>query len=183
MGLAGTCQTCGTIAPIEWFLSETDHRQVEGILVEIPREIGGLIWHYLALFKPESGKAMQIKKAARLLSEIKQLTTKGHVQYEKKVARPCPPRIWALAIEQMIERRSHLSLPMPNHNYLIKIAWDLADKADAMHEKSGPSIVRKTSAVAFVPKTMDPLNQYIQGHRDTKPTDQEMAEWKKKQMK
>jgi len=179
----GTCQTCGTTAPIEWFLSETEHRQICAVLVELPKDVQAVVFHYLALFKPVTGKAIQAKKANRILAEIKQLVAAGHVQIDRKVARPCPPRIWAQAMEQMVERRDRLSLPMPNHNYLKSIAWDLADHADAKAEQTRQPVSRTVSSNRTPEALMSPLNQYIQGVRDTKPTDEEMAEWKQKQLR
>lgn len=179
----GTCQTCGTVAPIEWFLSETEHRLICAVLVELPKDVQAVVFHYLSLFKPVTGKAIQAKKAGRLLAEIKGMVAAGHVQIDRKVARPCPPRIWAQAMEQMIERRDRLSLPMPNHNYLKSIAWDLADQADAQAEKTRSYAPRTVSNNRTPESLLSPLNQYIQGIRDTKPTDEEMDEWKQKQLR
>jgi len=179
----GTCQTCGTTAPIEWFLSETEHRQICGVLVELPKDIQAVVFHYLALFKPATGKAIQAKKANRILTEIKQITAAGHVQVDRKVARPCPPRIWAQAMEQMIERRDRLNLPMPNHNYLKSIAWDLADQADAQAEKTRSTVNRQAINNRTPESLLSPLDQYIQGLRDTRPTDEEMEEWKEKRLR
>lgn len=131
----GICQTCGTVAPIEWFLSEAEHRQICAILVELPKDVQTVVFHYLGLFRPVTGRAIQAKKATRLLTELRQLVIAGHVQIDHKVARPCPPRTWAMAIEKMVEQRDRLNLPMPNHNYLQKIAYDLADQADYQTEK------------------------------------------------
>ena len=180
----GTCQTCGTSAPIEWFLSETEHRQICAVLVKLPKEIQAVIFHYLALFKPTTGRAIQAKKASRLMAEINEMVTAGHIQVDRKVARPCPPRLWAQAMEQMIERRDRLSLPMPNHNYLKSIAWDLADQADAQAERTRSQAPARTVSNARMPESiLNPLDQYIQGLRDTKPSDEEMAEWKEKQLR
>ena len=66
--------------------------------------------------------------------ELSSLVTAGHVQVQGKVARPCPDRIWAAGMEQMIERRASLSLPLRNHNYLRKIVWGMADAEDARNE-------------------------------------------------
>ena len=179
----GTCQTCGTTAPIEWFLSETEHRQICAVLVELPKDVQAVVFHYLALFKPVTGKAIQAKKANRILAEIKQLVAAGHVQIDRKVARPCPPRIWAQAMEQMVERRDRLSLPMPNHNYLKSIAWDLADQADAKAERTQGQIARSANTSRVPVSVSSPLDQYIQGMRDDKPTDEEMQEWKTNRLK
>jgi len=133
--MKGTCQTCGTVAPIEWFLSETEHRLICAVLVELPKDVEKVVFHYLGLFRPVTGRAIQAKKAVRLLTELRQLVATGYVQVDHKVARACQPRTWALAIERMVEQRDRLNLPMPNHNYLQKIAYDLADQADYQAKK------------------------------------------------
>lgn len=177
------CQTCGTVAPIEWFLSEEDHRQVCYLLIELPKEVQGVVFNYLSLFRPQTGKALQVKKAVRLLTEIVTLVKPGHVQVERKPARPCPAKLWAQAMAQMIERRDRLTLPMPNHNYLKAIAWDLADHEDARLEKAGRVVVRPVATTIIKPSVLSPLDQYIQGIRDDKPTDEEMEQWRKTRLK
>lgn len=134
----GTCQTCGTVAPIEWFLAEAEYRQICAALIELPKDVQAVVFHYLGLFRPVTGRAIAAKKAGRLLAEIRAMVATGYVQIDKKAARPCPPRIWAKAIEQMAERRDRLNLPMPNHNYLKSIAYDLADVEDAKAERIRP---------------------------------------------
>ena len=140
----GTCQTCGTVAPIEWFLAEAEYRQICASLVELPKDVQAVVFHYLGLFRPATGRAIAAKKAGRLLAEIRAMVAVGYVQVDRKAARPCPPRIWAKAIEQMVERRDRLNLPMPNHNYLMSIAYDLADHADAQHERAASVAPRRT---------------------------------------
>lgn len=136
----GTCQTCGTVAPIEWFLAEAEYRQICAALIELPKDVQAVVFHYLGLFRPVTGRAIAAKKAERLLAEIRSMVATGYVQVDRKAARPCPPRIWAKAIEQMVERRDRLSIPMPNHNYLKSIAYDLADQADAKNERTANAV-------------------------------------------
>lgn len=130
----GICQTCGTIAPIEWFLNEVDHRLIAGILKDLPKDVEVMAFHYLALFRPVSGRMLAGKKAARLLTELKELVGKGFVHVQGRVDRDCPARIWAQAMEQMVERREGLTLPLPNHNYLCKVAYDMAEQTSRQTE-------------------------------------------------
>ena len=158
----GTCQTCGTVAPIEWFLAEAEYRQICASLVELPKDVQAVVFHYLGLFRPATGRAIAAKKAGRLLAEIRTMVTTGYVQVDRKAARPCPTRIWALAMEQMVERRDRLNLPMPNHNYLKSIAYDLADHADAKHEMSAnvaPRRSRQPVERADANPALDPLEK------------------------
>jgi hypothetical protein len=86
------------------------------------------------LFRPES-KALAWKKAGRIVAELAKLAGSGHVQVQGKPSRPCPPKIWAEAMGQMLDRRDRITRPMPNHNYLRQVAWQLADEADAKGER------------------------------------------------
>ena len=132
---------------------------------------------YLSLFRP--GKTgLTWKKALRLSEEIRTLTGCGYVNVQGKVDRNCPARIWAQAMEHMVEKRVSLSLPLKNHRYLSKVAWDLADQADAMTEQqSRTQRVTRTTTPGPVASVRSPLDEYIQGLRDTKPTTDEMSAW------
>jgi len=129
----GMCQTCGATAPLEWFLNEPVARQVLVAALALPVVVQSQLLGYLALFRPPGG-SMQPRKALRLVKEVADLVAPGHVQIKGSPARPCPPRLWAQAMEQMSERRDSLRLPLGSHQYMVKIAWGLADAEDAANE-------------------------------------------------
>ena len=68
------------------------------------------------------------------MQEIAALIAPGYIQVKGQPARPCPARIWAEAMTQISERRDSLRLPLASHQYMAKIAWDLADREDARVE-------------------------------------------------
>lgn len=129
-----TCPGCGSIASAETWVNDALCRETMLAITTLPNPLHQSILGYISLFRPGT-RALTWKKAKRLVSEIAALTATGHIQIKGKVSRPCPPRIWAMAMEQMQERRDSLNLPMPNHNYLRKIAWEIADREDAGAEK------------------------------------------------
>lgn len=133
--MKGVCQSCGAVAPLEWFLADGKYKQCLTVMSTIPREVSPVTVRYLGLFRPASGRAMSPDKTVRILGEIVALVTSGHVQVKGKVARPCPARIWAEAMEQMLAQRDALDLPMASHVYLLKVAYGLADAADAGAER------------------------------------------------
>jgi len=136
------CPGCGLTASAEAWLNDTEARETMQTLTKLPPELHGQLLPYLGLFRPES-RALSWKKAARLMAELSQLTGLRHVQVQGKPSRPCPPKIWAEAMGQMVERRERITRPLPNHNYLRQVAWQLADEADANGEKQ-----RHTDALA-----------------------------------
>jgi len=130
----GMCQTCGTVAPIEWFLTEPLRRQFEAVLVKLPKPVEEQVFFYLSLFRPATGKSLTPKKALRLLTELRDLVATGYVSKHGLVDRPCQAHIWGQAIETMANQRHSLTLPMQGHKYLCKVAYDLADAADKKQE-------------------------------------------------
>jgi len=81
----------------------------------------------------------------KLAGELRDLVAAGHVQWDTGVARPCPPRIWHDAIQTMLGRAG-LRLPLENHNYLRRIAYDLADRQDRAAETARNRAERDGSA-------------------------------------
>ena len=133
--MKGMCQTCGALAPLEWFIQEPVRRQFEKILIGLPPQVQGQAFFYLSLFRPQgTGRSLTTKKALRLLTELRDLVRVGYVSKPGNIDRRCPPSIWASAMETMTNQRHNLTLPMPNHNYLCKVAYDQAYQADRSQE-------------------------------------------------
>jgi hypothetical protein len=132
--MKGVCQTCGATAPLEWFLTTAQDRACMAVIARLPRDVAHQALHYLALFRPESGRSITPARAQKLLTELEALVSTGYVQVSGKVARPCPPTIWSQAMEQMMAKRDRLG-QLKNHNYLRQVAWPLADAADAASER------------------------------------------------
>ena len=154
MGLHGTCQTCMTTAPLEWFLTDAKYKQAMVIVAGMPPEVAVPAMRYLALFRPATGRSIAPQKTTRLLQELADLVKAGYVQTKDLPARPCPPAFWAAAIEEMLVSTTVVT-PLPNHNYLKKVAWPLADKADAVAEKVG------NNSVPARPRGRNPLDELM----------------------
>ena len=182
--MIGTCQTCGTSAPIEWFLSDTEYRKLCGVFSELPKPVQEVVFLYLSLFRPLSGRSLAAIKATRLITELRDLVKTGHVQYEHNVARPCPPQIWARAMEQMVERRETIkTLPLKSHIYMKSIAYTLADEEDYRREQAPQKVYRTSSDdLRHIKTVISPFQQWINGEKEDKPSDKEMTEWRQKMM-
>lgn len=177
------CPACGAIASAEIWLNDALCRDAFAAVAGLPAPLPKTVLGYLGLFRP-SQTGLTWKKSLRLATEISALTACGYVSVQGRVDRPCPPRVWAQAMEQMVERRQALSLPLKNHNYLRQVAWQIADQEDAQNEKSSHAspIRRQTGAIVIteqIGNISSPLDQYIQGLRESKPSDEEMALWKR----
>ncbi|MHB1273638.1 MAG: hypothetical protein ACYCZD_12890 [Rhodanobacter sp.] len=95
-------------------------------------------------------------------------------------ARPATPSMWAAAIEQMIDARAKLRLPLSGHGYLMEVVFGLADQADAAAERTREADKRSGRRTGPSPPsaTADPLADQLsyldQMHDYGKLTD---AEW------
>lgn len=187
------CPSCGLTASAEAWLNDAAARELLLAVATLPAPLPKTCLPYLGLFRPET-RALSWAKAGKIVAELALLAAAGHVQVQGKVARPCPPRILSAAMEQMVERRDSIRRPLPNHNYLRQVAWQLADEADAKdelriksyelrggrpagREESGSRAGNGEMRGVLKPGEMSPMDAYVQGHRDDKPSQEEMNEW------
>lgn len=181
------CPSCGLTASAEAWINDAAARDLLLAVASLPHPLPKATVPYLRLFRPEK-QALSWGKAGKIVAELAKLTALGHAQVQGKVARPCPPRIWAAAMEQMVERRDAIRRPLPNHNYLKQVAWQLADEEDARGEASqrqkdaSGSTRSRVEIKSTASRSLSPMDSYIQGHRDDKPTDAEMQEWSRGRM-
>lgn len=128
------CPGCGLVASTEAWGNDAAARDALAAVAGLPAPLPGVLPSYLSLFRPEKS-ALGWAKALRLTRDLAALVGRGHVQIGAKVARPCPPAIWAAAIDDMLGRRERLERPMKNHKYLCLVAYGLAVAADAQAEQ------------------------------------------------
>lgn len=130
-----TCASCGAVHSAESWQTDPCARRALALAAGLPKPVGDQVFEYLGLFrKPDAKTGMAWSKAERLLRELNSLITCGHVQYKGRPARSANADIWRRAMETMTGARWKLKLPMENHNYLISIAYDLADETDRRAE-------------------------------------------------
>jgi len=171
------CPACGAIASADTWLNDELCREALSRIAALPAPLPKAALGYMSLFRP-GRTGLTWKKALRLSEEIASLTACGYVSVKGQVDRNCPPRIWAQAMEQMVEKRITLTLPLANHRYLGKVAWQLADQEDLQAEKQSRVRPTRTAGPDRSLSISSPLDAYIQGLRDTRPSDEEMAAWK-----
>lgn len=127
------CPSCGAVASADGWINDANAREAMLVISRLPAPLPKAALGYISLFRPGK-QSLTWKKALRLALEIEELTGKGYVHVQGRVDRDCPARIWAQAMEQMVERRDGLTLPLPNHIYLCKVAYDLATETTRQAE-------------------------------------------------
>jgi hypothetical protein len=129
------CPACGATSSPEAMTNDALARETMAIIVKMAPPIPLAVLSYLGLFRCGAERALAWKKAKRLAQEITELTGAGYVSVQGRIDRDCPPRIWAAAMESMATNPT-IKRPMNGHNYLRKVAYDLAEEAATTMEAS-----------------------------------------------
>lgn len=161
-----TCPSCGATASACAWENDIAAREAMQTIIALPAPVGKVMLGYLSLFRPTE-RALTWKKVKKVVGELSALVATGYLQVQGKPARPCQPRLWAMGMEQMVERSATLQRPLKNHNYLRQIVWQLADQADAKQEQkvrqgevTGESKDRKPSEEGM----SEVMRKYIEIH-------------------
>lgn len=160
-----TCPCCAARFSLDAVLADEAARAAVAAALKLPAPLGDLILRYLAFFRPEK-RALTWDRAARLLTELQAAIAGGQVERHGR-AWAAPHEAWRAALEQMIESRDRLTLPLKSHGYLYEIVAGLANKAQGVAEKKheqqkGYRYHREQSA--RVPQTVADVIDRAAGH-------------------
>lgn len=161
MSLMSTCSSCGSRQSVDAGFVGDDAKRLGGVLAEMQPALGRAALSYMRLFKPAKTD-LRLARAVKLLQDLAALVAAGTVTKDDRsgTPRPATHALWATGIEQLLVT-STLELPLENHNYLRKVVYGLADKADAGAEKQREADLRSGSpriAVAGVSPIAAPEN-------------------------
>lgn len=160
-----TCPCCFARFSIEAALTDDAARQAVATALKLPAPLGDLILRYMAFFRP-SKRALSWDRAAKLLNELLNPIQAGRIERHGR-GWAAPLDYWREALEQMLDRRDKLQLPLKSHGYLFEIVAGLASKAEGRVEtateqqKRHPQRSTGSQPVA-VKKLIDPAR--VEGH-------------------
>jgi len=131
-----TCPSCNESFPIVAGFLEPDGKRFGMLLAGMEPAVGRAVVEYLALFTPGKQR-LRLARAVKLVAALDALVREGSVCRDERggVRRPATAAHWVAGIEQMLEQRAKLTLPLANHHYLRAIVYGLADQADAAAER------------------------------------------------
>lgn len=138
-----TCPSCNESFPLVAGFLEPDGKRFGMLLAGMEPALGRATVEYLALFTPAKQK-LRLAKAVKLVAALDALVRDGTVCRDERggVRRPATAAQWAAGIEQMIEQRGRLTLPLANHHYLRAIVYGIADQAGAAAEQAREAAAR-----------------------------------------
>ena len=168
------CPSCGAMHSAEGWSSDADARQCIKIVGDLPWDVSRRVLAYLALFRAHqpspdglrraSGQGLRWAKALRLLHELTLLINESFISWDGKPARPCDARIWALAMEKVIENPPK-RLPLKSHGYLKAVCYDVADEIDKTAERKQVAIEQsgdiRTDEVYISPEKMREISSRV----------------------
>lgn len=177
-----TCPCCFARYAIEAALTDDAARQAVAAALKLPAPLGDLMLRYMAFFRP-SKRALSWDRAAKLLNELIDPIQAARVERHGR-AWPAPLHYWREALEQMIQRRDKLQLPLKSHGYLFEIVSGIASKTEGQAEAAVEQQKRHprraaTSQPAPIGKIMDPsrVEQHLEQLKGaTKPGKGEVNE-------
>ncbi len=125
------CPACGAIASLEAWANDPAWRQFADLLIKVPCSCQDRVIPYLGLFR-QGERGLTPVRAARVLKQLVGLLEPETIRWEGGEERPCPPHVWAEALDATLQRRPK---GLKNHNYLRHVAWEMAAPMAAKTER------------------------------------------------
>jgi hypothetical protein len=144
------CPCCAEQYPLEAGLQDDNGKRLAALFAGLEPKLGRAVLAYLRLFSPAK-RSLRMTRAIKLVEELVALVEAGAVSRDARTneSRPATSRMWALGIEQMLQQRERLQLPLENHNYLRAVVWGIATDPQQvqMAAVSAPSRARAVSTI------------------------------------
>lgn len=123
-----TCPCCGAAYSIEVLLADRAAREAVSTAFRLPPSLSERLLRYIALFRPAE-RALSWGRAARLMAELEAMITAAQIERNGQCY-PAPVDAWRVAIDQMLDSRERLTLPLKSHGYLLEIMVGLHQRAE-----------------------------------------------------
>jgi hypothetical protein len=138
-----SCPICHARYALEAALTDAAAREAVAVALKLPAPLGGLLLQYIGLFRPAK-RSLSWSRVTKLLTELQTLIKAGEIERNGR-AWVAPQSHWQAALEQMLNRRDKLSLPLANHGYLLEILAGMANKSEARAEAEAMEAKRRPS--------------------------------------
>lgn len=121
------CPCCDAIFNLEEGFTAAEGKKLAALLAEVQPALGKAIIYYLRLFTPAK-RGLKLTKAIKVVDELIALVNAGTVTRDARTneTKRATYQMWVAGIEQMLEKRDTLTLPITHHNYLRTIVFNIA---------------------------------------------------------
>ncbi len=128
-----SCPACGSLSSLDALLGNEGAREAVMAALAMPAPLGKLMVQYLALFRPAQ-RQLSFDRVANLLNELLPMIESARIERDGRTW-IAPHDYWKQAIEEMLNKRDALRLPLKNHGYLFAIIAGYGSKAEARKEQ------------------------------------------------
>lgn len=128
-----SCPACGSLSSLDALLGNEGAREAVMAALAMPAPLGKLMVQYLALFRPAQ-RQLSFDRVANLLNELQPMIAAAKIERNGRIC-SAPQDYWKQAIEEMLNKRDKLTLPLKNHGYLLTIIENYSNKAEARKEQ------------------------------------------------
>lgn len=139
-----TCPACGAVASLDVLLAHEDARAAVAAAMHISAPLAARLVRYLALFRPAE-RQLTMDRLARLVNELLPMIQEAKVARNGRIY-AAPLDTWKLALDEIVDKRERLTLPLKSHGYLLEIIAGMAEKHEA-------AVERETEAARRYPGT------------------------------
>lgn len=129
-----SCPACGATISLDAALGHEGAREAIQIALRLPASLGKVLIQYVGLFRPAQ-RNLSMDRVANLLNELLPMIEAAKIERNGKHL-AAPLDYWAQALNEMINKRESLTLPLKSHGYLLTIIAGYADKQEAKTEKT-----------------------------------------------
>lgn len=126
------CPSCGCYGPVDVFLADLELARAVMAALSVPAALAAPMQQYLRLFRPAQ-RALTARRIETLLGELAPMIAAGAIERRGRTW-PAPVEYWRAGIEEMLEHRDRLTLPLKSHGYLLEIIAGLAHRAETQAE-------------------------------------------------
>ena len=127
------CPNCGARMSLEVALNDIEARKALAAALSMPGQLGDRTLRYIGLFRPVQ-RSLTWPRFHKLLNELL-VQIKGRSVTRNSITWPAPLETWEMALDQIMENRDTLRLPLKSHGYLFEIVAGIANQAAGVQER------------------------------------------------
>ena len=128
-----TCTNCGARMSLETALNDIEARKALAAALSMPAQLGDRTLRYIGLFRPQQ-RSLTWPRFHKLLNELL-AQIKDRSVTRNGITWSAPLETWEMALDQIMDNRDTLRLPLKSHGYLFEIVAGIANRAAGVQER------------------------------------------------
>ena len=162
-----TCPACGAEFTLDVLIAHEGAREALAEAMGMNLVLGKKLVQYLALFRPPE-RQLTMDRVAKLLKELSPCIKAAQI-YRNGRPWVVPLESWSWGLEEIVAKKSKLSLPLKSHGYLFEMLIAAADKVEGAAEQASENRRRGATAIGSTVNAPTPQTPPATPPRQTKP--------------